>query len=143
MISIQGKSAEAVADADGAWMTTLPSLEASEQETLLAKSGDMELALTDVAVGEVWIAGGQSNMEFPICYEKHWAQEKDTRDRNLRFYDVPEVCYDGQEKDFDYSKMGVWRKADSEDDEIFLRCGHSFCSEIAADPESSGGNCRL
>ena len=66
LISIQGKSAEAVADADGAWMTTLPSLEASEQETLLAKSGDMELALTDVAVGEVWIAGGQSNMEFPI-----------------------------------------------------------------------------
>lgn len=134
LISIQGKSAEAVADADGAWMTTLPSLEASEQETLLAKSGDMELALTDVAVGEVWIAGGQSNMEFPICYEKHWAREKDTRDQNLRFYDVPEVCYDGQEKDFDYSKMGVWRKADSEDDlKYFSAVAYYFQKEIAAD----------
>lgn len=133
-VSIQGKMVKTAAKDDGTWMVSLPPLEASGQETLTASSGMTELVLTDVAVGEVWIAGGQSNMEFPLCYEKHWAQEKDTVNADLRFYDVPEICYDGQEKDFDYSNMGVWRKADGEDNlKYFSAVAYYFQKAIAAD----------
>ena len=133
-VSIQGKAADAVTGPDGCWRVTLPPLEASCQETLCVSGGKEKRELTDVAVGEVWIAGGQSNMEFPLCYEKHWAREKDAEDFNLRFYDVPEVSYAGQDEDFDYSNMGVWRKADGEENlKYFSAVAYYFQKEIAAD----------
>ncbi len=131
-VSIQGRSASTVADAQGNWELQLPALEASGSERLEAVSKEEKICLEDVAVGEVWIAGGQSNMEFPLCYEKHWAQEKNTENPELRFYDVPEVCYDGQEQDFDYSNMGVWRKADGEDNlKYFSAVAYYFQKAIA------------
>ena len=84
---IQGKRGEAAVDAVGRWTLTLPALEASEEEELVLRSvfadGREETkVLRQVAIGEVWVAGGQSNMEFHIRYEKHKAEAmKDCRDR--------------------------------------------------------------
>ncbi|MCF0133853.1 MAG: 9-O-acetylesterase, partial [Blautia sp.] len=71
--------------------------------------------LLDVAVGEVWIAGGQSNMEYAMKFEKHYQEETlICQDEAIRFFDYPEVSYPQQEQDFDYSRMGVWRICDAE-----------------------------
>ena len=53
------------ADADGHWQVTLRPMPASTRpQTLTIQSGRERLVMEDVLVGEVWIAGGQSNMEF-------------------------------------------------------------------------------
>lgn len=129
---IQGKEAAAAVDADGNWTLTLPALAASEEEELVLRSVspaglEETKVFRQVAVGEVWVAGGQSNMEFHMRYEKHMAEAmKHCANPRVRFFDVPEVCYEGQSEEFDYSRMGIWRKADWENLEYFSAVGYYF-----------------
>ena len=51
---------------DGKWMLKLRSLKAGGPDTLTITEGKNSIALTDVLVGEVWVASGQSNMEFAL-----------------------------------------------------------------------------
>lgn len=51
--------------ADGKWLVTLKSEKAGEPGTLKI-SGKNTITLSDVVVGEVWVASGQSNMEWPM-----------------------------------------------------------------------------
>lgn len=62
--SFGGKSASATADAKGNWCVTLPAFPASD------KGRDLKVGsrtIKDVVVGDVYLAGGQSNMQFPVC----------------------------------------------------------------------------
>jgi sialate O-acetylesterase len=52
----------AMADAAGAWEATLPRLTAGGPYTLTANNA----SATDILIGEVWLASGQSNMEFTL-----------------------------------------------------------------------------
>lgn len=131
-LAVQNQTADTRVKEDGTWAVKLPELAASEGETLTICGNGEKITIKDVAVGEVWIAAGQSNMEFPLCYEKHWEEEKDTVNRTLRFYDVPEIAFDGQEEDFDYSHVGIWRKAEGDDLKYFSAAGYYFQKELAA-----------
>jgi len=60
-------SGEAVAGADGEWCATLPAMRARKEGGTLsvkAAGGAGEAVFTDVLVGDVWLCGGQSNMEL-------------------------------------------------------------------------------
>lgn len=124
----RGKTEEqAQAEQDGKWHAVLPPMESCEEVTVTVSAGEEKIVLTDVAVGEVWLAGGQSNMEFWMRYEKHKNEAlADCANTRVRFYDVPKVCYDGQRDDFDYSRVGVWRKADPENLDYFSAVGYYF-----------------
>jgi sialate O-acetylesterase len=61
-VEIAGQTATAKAGADGKWLVRLPPLKAGGPFTLTI-SGTNKIVLGDVLVGEVWVAGGQSNME--------------------------------------------------------------------------------
>jgi len=130
-VSVQNHTGTAHAGADGGWMVKLPPLHPSEQETVTVSDGKETLELVNIAVGEVWIAGGQSNMEFHMRYEKHLSEIR-TKCANprIRFFDVPEVAYEGQKEDFDYSRMGFWRTASEEDIEYFSAVGYYFGREL-------------
>jgi sialate O-acetylesterase len=54
------------ADADGKWSVKLAPLAARTEPGELVVTGKTEIRVTDVLVGEVWLASGQSNMEFPV-----------------------------------------------------------------------------
>ena len=84
-VSIQGQCVKTRTGEDGGWEAVLAPLTASEQEILTVKTDGEEIRIGDVAVGEVWIAGGQSNMEFPLRYEKYRDEESGTVNKNLRF----------------------------------------------------------
>jgi sialate O-acetylesterase len=89
----QGKST--TADGSGSWQLRLAPLAASAQpRTLTVTAGitnsSSALRLTNVLVGEVWLAAGQSNMEWPLASEAHAGQESPaaTNDR-LRLLNLP------------------------------------------------------
>ena len=66
-VSFAGRKAVAKAGDDRAWSVTLEPLPANATpQALTVSAKDTELVLDDILVGDVWVLGGQSNMEFPI-----------------------------------------------------------------------------
>lgn len=131
-VTVQGQTATAVADGEGNWTAVLEPLEASLTETLTVTSADETVTFTDVAVGEVWLAGGQSNMEFHMRYDADMAEEQPgCTDGQLRFFDYPEVSYVGQIDEADYGKeYGFWRKCAPEQLERFSAVGYYFAKDL-------------
>lgn len=130
-LEFQNHCVKTEADAKGQWQLNLPPLHASVEETMVISDGCSRIQLSDIAVGEVWIAGGQSNMEFHMRYEKHLQDVlPDCRNSNIRFFDVPEVAFPGQSQCFDYSRMGIWRQADPENLEYFSAVGYYFARDL-------------
>lgn len=101
-------------------------------EELKISSGAECVVLHDVAVGEVWLAGGQSNMEFHMRYDADLEQEQpQCENRLIRFFDYPEVSYEGQINEADYgSNYGFWRLCTPEQLERFSAVGYYFAKDI-------------
>jgi len=65
-VKFSGQTKSTRAAADGKWLVKLGKLKASaEPQNLVVESGGTKM-FTNILVGEVWLASGQSNMEKPI-----------------------------------------------------------------------------
>ncbi len=68
-VTFAGESAATQARANGQWRLDLPALPASSESrtlTVTASASPGPVSLDDVLVGEVWLASGQSNMDFTV-----------------------------------------------------------------------------
>ena len=61
-----GASVRARVNDDGSWRVALPTAAAGAPFTLTVSCGKEKLVVSDVALGEVWVCSGQSNMEMPM-----------------------------------------------------------------------------
>ena len=85
-VRLQGHAASCTTGSDGSWECTLPPLDASESETLEVRANNEHVALANVAVGEVFVAGGQSNMEFWMRYDEQVEEYRPTcTNQHIRF----------------------------------------------------------
>ena len=67
-VSFAGQSRAAKAAADRSWKVELPAAPASaEARTITVQGRETKIELTNILVGDVWLLGGQSNMEFEIA----------------------------------------------------------------------------
>ena len=65
-VKFSGQTKSTRAAADGKWLVKLGKLKASfAPQTLVVESGETK-TFTNILVGEVWLASGQSNMEKPV-----------------------------------------------------------------------------
>lgn len=86
-VRIQGKSWRGRAGEDGSWCVKIGPLAASFGEEMEIISGAERVCLEDVQVGEVWLAAGQSNMEFHMRFDADFeAVKPDCEDDALRFF---------------------------------------------------------
>jgi sialate O-acetylesterase len=65
-VTFSGKTATTTADATGKWRVDLPALPASFVPADLVMKGKNTVTRTNILVGEVWLASGQSNMEMMV-----------------------------------------------------------------------------
>ena len=65
-VRLGGKTAEAKADAQGRWRASMPAMSAGGPYTLSASGAGGTATLMDIMIGDVFLCGGQSNMEFPL-----------------------------------------------------------------------------
>jgi len=65
-VDLAGSSASTISDLDGHWIVHLPPCSSGGPYELAAKSESCECRIRDVLIGEVWIASGQSNMEWKM-----------------------------------------------------------------------------
>jgi sialate O-acetylesterase len=60
------KKATATAGADGKWIATFQGLSATDKTTLTVTGKSETVTLQNVAIGDVWVCSGQSNMEYHL-----------------------------------------------------------------------------
>lgn len=65
----------ATATADGRWIVYLEPLLTSSEPAELVVTGKNTVTVRDVLVGEVWLASGQSNMEWPLSLAREASHE--------------------------------------------------------------------
>jgi sialate O-acetylesterase len=65
-VAFQGQQIGTTAGADGRWIVYLGPLATSAESAALVVVGKNTVTVNDVLVGEVWLASGQSNMEWPL-----------------------------------------------------------------------------
>ncbi|WP_019640267.1 sialate O-acetylesterase [Paenibacillus fonticola] len=65
-ISFLGKKYSTSADAAGQWRIVLEKLKPGGPHEMRISSGQEELIIRDILIGDVWVLGGQSNMELPV-----------------------------------------------------------------------------
>jgi sialate O-acetylesterase len=84
---------EATADDKGNWKAALPKAAAGTGYTLTVKAGDSTVTLKDVAVGDVWVCSGQSNMEWSINASWDAAKYKAaSKNPDLRLFTVKKTA---------------------------------------------------
>ncbi len=91
--TINGDNADAQIR-DGRWQIDLPPMAAGGPYTLNITDGGDSIAFDNVMIGEVWLAGGQSNMEFEIKDSDGGQELLGTlNDVNVRYYYTPKIAY--------------------------------------------------
>lgn len=81
----------------GKFVIKLPPMAAEEDGTLTITTKSQKIVFSQVDIGEVWIAGGQSNMEFLLKYDRESdAMISGAADDHFRFYDVGEYAFEGE-----------------------------------------------
>ena len=118
--------------ADGKWKIVMDEAPACRGERMVIRCGEETVEITDVSVGEVWIAGGQSNMEFFMRYDAGLQEELQREPcGDIRFFDYPEVSYEGQLAVNDYSNFCFWRTCDPENLEYYSAVAYYFARKLA------------
>lgn len=119
------------AKANGKWGIVLPAREAERGLTMRIVGEDSEIVYKDVCVGEVWIAGGQSNMEYYMAFDGEFEQTvQEERNEEVRFFGYPKITYEGQLEDYDYREYGIWRLCTKEDLPYFSAVGYYFANQV-------------
>ena len=108
-VEFAGQRKKAMPDAKGKWMVKMDPLAASAKSRVMTIRGKNTISLNDVLVGEVWLASGQSNMEWTF---KHIAKEerdfvrKQKDNKLLRAFHVSEHVQANKPLD---DTIGTWK----------------------------------
>jgi sialate O-acetylesterase len=110
-VAFRGRRAATTADTVGAWRVVLPGGPAGGPFILSVTSGADRVDRGDVLVGDVWLASGQSNMEFRLADSRDAAPEiARAHDMRLREFKIPNSWSTSPE---DELTGGSWAPADS------------------------------
>ncbi|HLR31386.1 MAG TPA: sialate O-acetylesterase [Fodinibius sp.] len=93
-VEIGNKSKHTIADDTGAWKVKLPAMPAGGPYKLQIGSVNDTIIFSDVLIGEVWVASGQSNMAWPLSQSEHFDSIKsDFEQRNIRLFKMGKAVH--------------------------------------------------
>jgi len=140
-ISFQGEAYQTTVK-DGEWFVYMkPSgIARNEEMVILSDLAGLDagnavkgtqIVLTDISVGDVYLAGGQSNMEYWMLYESHYNEEVDLcENADIRFWDSPKVSHPLFLEKYDYKESGFWRACDKENLKYYSALAYYFAKDI-------------
>lgn len=128
------KKITATTGADGKWMATVATSKAGGPYTL-EFSGSNSIRVNNVLLGEVWLASGQSNMEFFVGktpnasytgVSNYSEVKKDAEHPLIRMIDVPNKVADEPQTDF----TGDWKTCSAKTVDTFSAVAYFFALEV-------------
>lgn len=121
---------------DGSWIVYLPETEAADGADMVISDGKDSVCFHNVAVGEVWLAGGQSNMELELQNAdggqdilRNGSEENEFLKR-IRFYNTPRVAYECEEL-YEAEKRSHWELFQGKDAAGWSAVGFFFAQKLA------------
>jgi sialate O-acetylesterase len=132
-VSFGGKTATAKADENGLWSVSLGEFEAcSEAQCMKVTSHGETLEVRGVLVGDVWLCGGQSNMELALNRTCHnYPDELKASNPLIRQFKLPQVYrFDEPVNEFGLTG-GEWEIYCPETAQSFTAAGYFFAKKLA------------
>lgn len=133
-VEFGGRRAETVAGTDGKWRAELTGLTPADRGEMVIRGTD-EVRIKDVLVGEVWLASGQSNMDFRIARtkERYWCGVANEAEEiaaakwpEIRMY-IAEAAFADEPQD---DVKGRWWVCSPETAGEFSAVGYYFAREL-------------
>jgi len=122
-VAFAGQTLTTTTGGDGKWMVNFKDLKSDKKgQVLTVTSGKEVHQIMDVLVGEVWIASGQSNMEWTMPKTDGAKEAKTAKDDLLRIYVSKNRTAAEPADDF----AGNWRKTDPENNGKFTAVGYQY-----------------
>lgn len=128
---------EATADDKGRWAVTLPKGAKPGTDYRLEVKGKNAVTFQNVAVGDVWLCSGQSNMEWKLSQLPKDDQGKKAAAKalngNIRLFTVPnKPNYEPQSTFATTATEGLWLPCDEKTAYNFSAVGYFFGRDIQA-----------
>ena len=114
------------------WEVVLPAMEAGGPYVMeVVSEGNVYQKFEDVMIGEVWLAGGQSNMEYMLKQDADGAAAiARMKDSGVRYYQVQQVPYFD---DYFYrvEQENHWMLPEDEEKDTWSAVGFYFAERLA------------
>ena len=130
-----GVEGEAEVSADGSWATTISTGDAGGPHGFTVAEADNTISCADVLFGEVWLCGGQSNMEWTLGPKvgpgiDDWKEELNDADfADIRLFDVPHQISATPRDDV----TATWRSATRDTASSFSAIGFLYGRRLHAE----------
>lgn len=122
-------AARARSGSDGRFLLRLPALPAGGPYDLTVTSGEESVTVRDILIGEVWIASGQSNMEWMMSLCDDQKSIDTAAQSRIRMATIPQLTHVGRQSFVDVS----WQVASPETVAKFSAVGYHFADKLHAD----------
>ena len=127
-VTFAGRDATTQAAADGRWSLALPAQTAGGPHVMRIDDGSQPRMLRDVLVGDVWLASGQSNMEWPIAQSANPEIEAArATDPQIRHFKIPK-SWSGEPQA--QLEGGEWVSSSPQAAPTFSAVAHFFAREL-------------
>jgi sialate O-acetylesterase len=128
-IDFAGYKTSATIDENGSWSARLPVLNAGGPFTMKVYTGTDTVTFTNVLVGDVWLASGQSNMQMALSWGVNNKEEeiKNANYPQIRFFAVANDLNNIPQTDI---TGGQWLECNSTSVIDFSAVGYFFARQI-------------
>jgi sialate O-acetylesterase len=126
-VKLNGRSVTVKTDKSGKWSCELPEMQAGGPYDVII-SGSNKISLTNVLIGDVWICGGQSNMQWRV--DQTGYEEKDTVFINRAPIRLFTVNIDMDYTPHDDVKSNGWKTLNSQTINEFSAVAYHFGKSV-------------
>jgi sialate O-acetylesterase len=117
----------ATADAEGKWAVVLRALPAADEPAEMTVAGKNTIAVKNILIGEVWVASGQSNMEFSFAGAHNNKQETPKANYpKIRIFNLrKKIAFEPQ-----WDCAGKWEECTAKTVQATTAVGYFFCRDL-------------
>lgn len=113
------------------WTAVLPSMKAGGPYALSITDGNSSILFYNVMLGEVWLAGGQSNMELELQNSKNGKEVvANIKNENVRFYNTLRLSYIDEEF-FEKESKNHWEECTPENAGTWSAVAYYYAKKLS------------
>ena len=129
-LSFENFEVKTICGDDGYFELVIPEMPAGGPWEFRLTDGEEELVIHDVLFGDVFLLGGQSNMELPIerVMDRYADEILHTSEDEIRMFEVPKEYVFGEKRQ--ELEKGCWIKAKGEELQLFSAVGYFAAKEV-------------